>query len=114
MRTLFERLALQHEGMMDAVGLATELDEPPVVDNVVDPLDEPGRHVAPNRRLPEGPRPGDDGGHEREGVPDRGALPEGPGEDGGPAAAVGENARLLTWDKSLIPFLRIPPRTLPY
>ncbi len=25
-----------------------------------------------------------------EGVPDRGALPEGPGEDGDPAAAVGE------------------------
>lgn len=90
MRTLFERLALQHEGMTDAVGLATELDEPPVVDNVVDPLDEPGRNVAPNRR-----------------------LPEGPGEDDGPAAAVGENAHPLTWDKSLLPLLRIPPSALP-
>ena len=35
-RTLFERLALTHEGMADAVGLATELDKPPVVDDAVD------------------------------------------------------------------------------
>lgn len=32
----FERLALTHEGMADAVGLAAELDEPPVVDDAAD------------------------------------------------------------------------------
>lgn len=35
-RTLFERLALTHEGMADAAGLAAELGEPPVVDDAVD------------------------------------------------------------------------------
>lgn len=81
---------------LETRGLARPADRPeraPPAGGVhpVDPLDEPRRHVAPDRRLPEGPRPGDDGGHEREGVPDRGALPEGPGEDGDPAAAVGED-----------------------
>ena len=83
-------------GRLETRGLARPADRPeraPPAGGVhpVDPLDEPRRHVAPDRRLPEGPRPGDDGGHEREGVPDRGALPEGPGEDGDPAAAVGED-----------------------
>lgn len=32
----FERLALLHEGMTDAVGLAAELEEPPMVDDAVD------------------------------------------------------------------------------
>ena len=35
-RTLFEWLALPHEGMADAVGLATELYVPLVVDDAVD------------------------------------------------------------------------------
>lgn len=83
-------------GRLEARGLARPADRPegaPPAGGVhpVDSLDEPRRHAAPDRRLPEGPRPGDDGGHEREGVPDRGALPEGPGEDGDPAAAVGED-----------------------
>ena len=46
----FERLALPHEGMADAVGLATELDEPPMVDDAVN---HGGGHlVVPERRLP--------------------------------------------------------------
>ena len=49
-RTLFERLALPHEGMADVVGLAAELDEPPVVDNAVD---YGGGHlVVPEHRPP--------------------------------------------------------------
>lgn len=46
----FERLALPHEDMADAVGLATELDEPPMVDDAVD---QGGGHlVAPEHRPP--------------------------------------------------------------
>lgn len=46
----FERLALPHEDMADAVGLATELDEPPMVDVTVD---YGGGHlVVPERRPP--------------------------------------------------------------
>ena len=50
MRALFERLAFLHEGVADAVGLAAELDEPPVVDNAVD---HGGSHpVVPEHRSP--------------------------------------------------------------
>ena len=46
----FERLALPHEDMADAVGLATELDEPPMVDDAVD---HGGDHlVVPEHRPP--------------------------------------------------------------
>ena len=53
MRALSERLALLHEGMADAVGLAAELDEPPVVDDAVD---HGGGHlvVTGHRHPPEG------------------------------------------------------------
>ena len=36
LRSLFEHLPLLHEGVADSVGLAAELDEPPVVDDAVD------------------------------------------------------------------------------
>ena len=50
MRALFEHLPLPHEGMADAVGLAAELDEPPVVDDAVD---HGGGHlVVPEHRPP--------------------------------------------------------------
>lgn len=56
-------------GRLEARGLARPADRPeraPPAGGIhpVDPLDEPRRHVAPDRRLPEGPRPGDNGGHE--------------------------------------------------
>ena len=35
MRALFEHLPLPHEGVTHALGLPAELDEPPVVDDVV-------------------------------------------------------------------------------
>ena len=83
-------------GRLEARGLARPADGPegpPPAGGVhpVDALDEPDGHVAPDRRLPEGPRPGDDGRHEREGVPHRRALPERPGKDGDPAPAIGED-----------------------
>lgn len=35
MRALFEHLPLPHEGVTHALGLPTEMDEPPVVDDAV-------------------------------------------------------------------------------
>ena len=83
-------------GRLEPGGLARAADRPegaPPAGGIhpVDALDEPGGHVAPDRRLAEGPRPGYDGGDEREGVSHRGPLAEGPGEDGDPAAAVGQD-----------------------
>lgn len=46
----FERLALPHEDMADAVGLAAELDEPLVVDDAVD--HDGGHLVVPEHRPP--------------------------------------------------------------
>lgn len=50
MRTLFERHALLHGGVADAVGLARKLDEPPAVDDAVN--HGSGHLVVPEHRSP--------------------------------------------------------------